>query len=317
MNKTKRKIFETSMKLFAEKGYDATSIEEITAVVGVAKGTLYYHFSSKEEIFNFLVEEGMKLLRNSIEIKTSKCETTLDELKAVSLIQLKTIYKYENILTIVLSQALGNEKRNVFCKEKIIEYITVIENILKEGFQKKDIKICDPALLASEMFSLTYATLIYRRKLNIEAIDIQAIYKEYENLFPDNERKSYRLIKKVYNKGISKIIKIVDDSKFIGFMIANKIENVNYLQLDYFAILHEYQNKGYGTKAINLLKEQCKDYNGIYIEVERVRNDNTDEDKIRAKRVKFYEDIGFYKLSIDINLFFVEYSLREKSEKIL
>ena len=56
MNKTKRKIFETSMKLFAEKGYDATSIEEITATVGVAKGTLYYHFSSKEEIFNFLRE---------------------------------------------------------------------------------------------------------------------------------------------------------------------------------------------------------------------------------------------------------------------
>ena len=34
MNRTKRKIFETSMKLFSEKGYDATSIEEITAVVG-------------------------------------------------------------------------------------------------------------------------------------------------------------------------------------------------------------------------------------------------------------------------------------------
>ena len=47
MNKTKRKIFETSMKLFADKGYDATSIEEITATVGVAKGTLYYHFSCR------------------------------------------------------------------------------------------------------------------------------------------------------------------------------------------------------------------------------------------------------------------------------
>ena len=58
MNKTKRKIFETSMRLFSEKGYEATSIEEITATVGVAKGTLYYHFTSKEEIFNFLVEEG-------------------------------------------------------------------------------------------------------------------------------------------------------------------------------------------------------------------------------------------------------------------
>ena len=46
----------TMAQIFAEKGYDATSIEDITATVGVAKGTLYYHFSSKEEIFNFLVE---------------------------------------------------------------------------------------------------------------------------------------------------------------------------------------------------------------------------------------------------------------------
>lgn len=69
MNKTKRKIFETSMKLFAEKGYDATSIEEITANVGVAKGTLYYHFSSKEEIFQFLIEEGVKLLKTVLKLK--------------------------------------------------------------------------------------------------------------------------------------------------------------------------------------------------------------------------------------------------------
>lgn len=82
MNKTKRRIFEISMKLFAEKGYDATSIEEITAVVGVAKGTLYYHFSSKEEIFTFLIEEGMKLLQNSIEIKTSKRNSCIDKLKS-------------------------------------------------------------------------------------------------------------------------------------------------------------------------------------------------------------------------------------------
>lgn len=152
----------------------------------------------------------------------------------------------------------------------------------------------------------------------------QTIYKEYEKLFPENERKSYRLIKKVYNEGISKIIKIVDDNEFIGFMIINKIENVKYLQLDYFAILPQYQNKGYGTKAIKLLKEQCKNYKGVYVEVERVRNDNTEEDKIRIKRAKFYENIGFYKLSFDLLLFSVEYSLymlqtsdiKEDEEKI-
>ncbi len=183
MNKTKRKIFETSLKLFSQKGYDATSIEEITATVGVAKGTLYYHFSSKEEIFNFLIEEGMKLLINSIKIKTNKCENTLDKIKAISLIQLKTVMKYEELLTIVMSQTWGNENRNVFCKQKVIEYIEVIQEILDEGIKKGDIVKCNSEVLASEIFSLTCSTLIYKRKSGIEQIDVQELYKEYEKTF--------------------------------------------------------------------------------------------------------------------------------------
>ncbi len=149
MNKTKRKIFETSMKLFAKKGYDATSIEEITATVGVAKGTLYYHFSSKEEIFNFLVEEGMKLLKNSIDIKISKANTCMDKLRAVVLIQIKIISKYEDFMTIVLSQIWGNEPRNIMCKNKVIEYIKTIENILKDGMKKSEIIQGDAGIMAS------------------------------------------------------------------------------------------------------------------------------------------------------------------------
>ena len=127
MNKTKRKIFETSMKLFAEKGYDATSIEEITATVGVAKGTLYYHFSSKEEIFNFLVEEGIKLLQNSIDIKTSKYTNYIDKVKAIVLIEIKIVQKYENLITILLSQFYGKEARNQKCQMHVYEYIEKIE----------------------------------------------------------------------------------------------------------------------------------------------------------------------------------------------
>lgn len=185
MNKTKRKIFETSMKLFSEKGYDATSIEEITATVGVAKGTLYYHFSSKEEIFNFLIEEGMKLLKNSIEIKTSKCDNVLDKIKAITLIQLKAIYKYENLLMIVLSQLWGNEARNVFCKQKVMEYIEVIQDIVQEGIDNGDIVKCNAEILASEIFSLTCSVLVYKRKAGLEEIDIHEIYENYEKTIFD------------------------------------------------------------------------------------------------------------------------------------
>lgn len=149
MNKTKRKIFEASMRLFADKGYEATSIEEITATVGVAKGTLYYHFSSKEEIFNFLIEEGMKLLKNSIAIKTEKLDNYIDKLKAIILIQLKVIAKYEDLITIVLSQIWGSEDRNSRCRKYVFEYIKTIEEIVKQGIEKREIVNGNPELIAS------------------------------------------------------------------------------------------------------------------------------------------------------------------------
>lgn len=180
MNKTKRKIFETSMKLFAEKGYDATSIEEITATVGVAKGTLYYHFSSKEEIFNFLIEEGIKLLQNSIDIKTSKLDNYIDKIKAVVLIQIKIVNKYENFITILLSQFYGKESRNQMCQKHVYEYIEKIENIVENGMKVGQIKKGNSKVIASEIYGLIASTLVYKMKSK-EEIEVIKLYKEFEN----------------------------------------------------------------------------------------------------------------------------------------
>ena len=180
MNKTKRKIFETSMKLFAEKGYDATSIEDITATVGVAKGTLYYHFSSKEEIFNFLVEEGIKLLQNSIDIKTAKFSNYIDKIKAIVLIQIKIVVKYEDLITILLSQFWGNEARNQKCQKHILGYVNKIENIVKEGIKAGEIKEGNPQAIASEIYGLICSSLVYKARKE-EEIDIMKLFKEFEN----------------------------------------------------------------------------------------------------------------------------------------
>ena len=180
MNKTKRKIFETSMKLFAEKGYDATSIEDITATVGVAKGTLYYHFSSKEEIFNFLIEEGIKLLQNSVDIKTSKHNNYIDKIKAIVLIQIKIVAKYENIITILLSQFWGTKERNKKCQELVYQYIGKIEKIVQEGIEKGEIKKGDTRAIASEIYGLICSTLVYQKRENKD-MNIMQLYREYEN----------------------------------------------------------------------------------------------------------------------------------------
>ncbi len=179
MNKTKRKIFETSMKLFAEKGYDATSIEDITATVGVAKGTLYYHFTSKEEIFDFLIEEGMKLLQNSVDIKMAKYSNYLDKIKAIILIQIKIVNKYEDLINIIFSQLWGKEKRNKKCQKLIDEYIKKIEIIVEEGMKKGQIKKGDANIIASEVYGLTCSTLMYKIKEQ-ENFNIMRLYNQFE-----------------------------------------------------------------------------------------------------------------------------------------
>lgn len=180
MNKTKRKIFETSMKLFAEKGYDATSIEEITSVVGVAKGTLYYHFSSKEEIFNFLIEEGMKLLKNSITIKTEKQEKYIDKIKAIILIEIKIIMKYENFMSIVFSEMWGNSNRSNTCRKYVNEYLDIVKDILLDGMNSNEIKKMDVNILSSEILSIACASLYNKKN---DTISIEKMFKTIERTF--------------------------------------------------------------------------------------------------------------------------------------
>lgn len=180
MNKTKRKIFETSMKLFAEKGYDATSIEEITSEVGVAKGTLYYHFSSKEEIFNFLIQEGMNLLENSIKIKTDKQTKYIDKIRAIVLIQIKIIFKYENFITIVVSEMWGNSERSKTCQRYVNEYLKIIKDLIDKGIKDKEIRNLDSDMLANEMLGFVCTSLYYKKNNNSS---IESIFKEIDKTF--------------------------------------------------------------------------------------------------------------------------------------
>ena len=52
-------IARVAARLFAEKGYDATSVREIVEAAGVTKPTLYYHFGSKRELAEALLTQPM------------------------------------------------------------------------------------------------------------------------------------------------------------------------------------------------------------------------------------------------------------------
>ena len=141
--------------------------------------------------------------------------------------------------------------------------------------------------------------------INIEIEEFKKeVYPEYIKIFPKEERKELATIEKNYNKKITKLIKICENNQFVGFFIINTIKNSQYIQLDYFAILEKYQNKGYGTKAIQLLKSQMEAYDGIFVEIEKLGlGKDKQENLLRERRAKFYETLGFKKLNFALKWF--------------
>ena len=93
------------------------------------------------------------------------------------------------------------------------------------------------------------------------------IYERYTKLFPEEEQRNWNKIRDTYNKGIEKFYKIVLDNSIIGFFMLENNEKDYPYYLDYFAIFEEYQNKGYGTKAIKKLLSEIIDNKGLCIEI--------------------------------------------------
>lgn len=69
-------IKQAALVLFAEKGYDATSIQHITASVRVKKATFYSHFQSKNELFLQLLKEQEKQIIEITEAALKKTKAT-------------------------------------------------------------------------------------------------------------------------------------------------------------------------------------------------------------------------------------------------
>ncbi len=57
---TANRILRQAMRIFLEKGYHGTSIDDITQAAGLTKGALYWHFGSKEDLLKRIVEEFEK-----------------------------------------------------------------------------------------------------------------------------------------------------------------------------------------------------------------------------------------------------------------
>jgi AcrR family transcriptional regulator len=69
--KTREKIVSAALKLFAEKGYSSTSIDQVAAKAKVSKGAAYHYFESKEALLKAVIVQGLTEFESIIELNGS------------------------------------------------------------------------------------------------------------------------------------------------------------------------------------------------------------------------------------------------------
>ena len=84
-------IVETVMRLLAEKGFDAMTVDEVAADVGIAKASLYKHFASKEALAAAAMAQALDLALEQVRTEQAVAgASALQRLKAITRWTLQT-----------------------------------------------------------------------------------------------------------------------------------------------------------------------------------------------------------------------------------
>jgi AcrR family transcriptional regulator len=145
---SKEKILDAGIRLFLTKGFVGTTTKELTEAAGVAKGTLYWHFASKDKILEEILDKFSRELYDAAFEETRRCAGGF-------LAKFKTYYRFitefarnKKELLLVSSTVLGEVAGSGSTAEKKIHYIqlraqqfirTLIEDGQREGVVTKEL----------------------------------------------------------------------------------------------------------------------------------------------------------------------------------
>lgn len=158
-NERRNEILDIAVKLFASKGYEETSVSDIMNEVGIAKGTLYYHFKSKEEILNGIIErmQSVVLLNARTVANNPKLSVHDKVLQTLLALKIKESGSEEIFMEVHKPQnALMHQK---MLNMMIANITPILAQIVEEG-NKKGVFNCKYPYESSELF-IVYGNIIF------------------------------------------------------------------------------------------------------------------------------------------------------------
>jgi AcrR family transcriptional regulator len=152
---TKEKILLVAKSLFGRFGPKKTTVDEIAAGAGVGKGTIYYHFKAKDEIFLEVIQREADELSLRLRKAISSCTTPQGQLQAFFTARLASVREFLNLSWLnqgfeMITRPRIEKQRDQLAREET----KLMEEILHQGLDQGVFAVND--IKATALHLLTF-----------------------------------------------------------------------------------------------------------------------------------------------------------------
>ena len=150
----RERILSAAVKVFAESGFYATRVSDVAKAAGVADGTIYLYFTSKEHLLVSLFEDRVERLIAFVSAELPKLPQARDRLRRIIELQLGLLEGEKELaegMTVILRQSTKLLKE--YAAPKFMAYLEVIAHVVLEGQRRGEFRSdVSPHLIARAIF---------------------------------------------------------------------------------------------------------------------------------------------------------------------
>lgn len=154
-------IFQAALEVFAAKGFERATMDEISTKAGVAKGTLFYRYKSKDDLFLHLIRGAIDLFISEVLSATNDLENASARLAKAIEVQTRLSYEHPEFTKLLLSEVWGNHERQRLFRVNLKTYLNFLQTIIEEGVAINELRATNSELLATSIFGMTAAASLH------------------------------------------------------------------------------------------------------------------------------------------------------------
>lgn len=149
-------IIQAALACFIRKGYNNTTMDDIVAGSGLSKGSLYWYFKSKDELFTKAILSVLASVGQDTFTALEQCATPSDKLRAIAQIAANLGKELEGFFGLILefwASSSNREKASQAWLDALAQYKDLVVEIVEEGVREGEFKPVDAEQLVWAMLA--------------------------------------------------------------------------------------------------------------------------------------------------------------------